>query len=257
MTRLIEFKNHQQETLRGLLDKANSSVGIIFIHGMANTTIEKKFKLLVDQLKNQHNLLRFDFSGCGLSDGDFSNFTVKKSAKELSQAIQIFINKTGVKKIILVGHSLGGAIITYYFKKHNPRNIKKAVLLAPALNQKELLRYYFVKMSNRDKKITWQNYRKFLNEKAFQRSLKNKRIMLKEDFLSNKYLLENYNLDYSEIVKKLDADTLIVHGDSDDKVPLTSNNLKPNIIVKGGDHDLSRPDMVKQWLNKTIKFINK
>jgi len=48
MTQIIEFKN-----LRGLLDKTNSDKGIVFVHGFERTTIERKFKAMVDELKNK------------------------------------------------------------------------------------------------------------------------------------------------------------------------------------------------------------
>ena len=81
--------------------------------------------------------------------------------------------------------------------------------------------------------------------------------MTKEHIISNKYFLENYSKNYTDAFKKINTKILIIHGDKDEKVPITSNNLKPDIIVKNGDHDLQRPDMVKQWLTKVIKFISK
>jgi dipeptidyl aminopeptidase/acylaminoacyl peptidase len=54
---------------------------------------------------------------------------------------------------------------------------------------------------------------------------------------------------------------LIVHGDADDKVPIESNDqIKKSIqtiVVVGGDHDLQRPDMVKQYLDKAVNFLKK
>ncbi|MFH1610441.1 MAG: hypothetical protein ABIA91_00975, partial [Patescibacteria group bacterium] len=72
MTQLIEFKNSKNKTLRGILDKTSSPKGIVFVHGFERTTVERKFKIIIDKLKDKISLFRFDFSGCGLSDGDFT-----------------------------------------------------------------------------------------------------------------------------------------------------------------------------------------
>lgn len=260
MTQLIEFKSHQGKTLKGLLDKADSERGAIFIHGFERTTVERKFKVLVDALKGRNNLFRFDFSGCGLSDGDFFDFSIDKSARELTKAIDIFVKNSGIKELILVGHSLGACIILHYLhqlKNYQAEQIKisKLIFLAPAFNQKELLRYYFVKAQDKDGKIDWENYREFLDEEEFLKDVKKPKRMTKEHWLSNEYFLENKGLDYNDLLEAVSQEVLVIHGDSDDKVPLVRNRKEPNIVVQGGDHDLQRPDMVEQYLGKVIEFL--
>lgn len=78
--------------------------------------------------------------------------------------------------------------------------------------------------------------------------------------------MENKDKDYSEILPvqgppldrlNVEENILHIHGDSDDKVPLDSLGVefKRKIIVKNGDHDLERPDMIKQWLLGTVSFL--
>ena len=251
MTQIIEFKN-----LRGLLDKTNSDKGIVFVHGFERTTIERKFKAMVDELKNKVNLFRFDFSACGLSDGSFEDFSVKKSTEELKLAVNVFIKKSDIKELILVGHSLGGCIILDYLKNNPDNLVCKILFFAPALNQKNLLRYYFVKGSKKDIDITWQNYQNFLDEEKFLQDAKKGTRMTKEHWLGNSYFLENLDQDYNNDLKKISQRIFVDHGDRDDKVPIKSNSIKPNIVVSGGDHDLQRPDMIEQWLPQVIKFLN-
>ena len=80
--------------------------------------------------------------------------------------------------------------------------------------------------------------------------------MTKEHWLGNSYFLENLDQDYNNDLKKISQRIFVVHGDRDDKVPIKSNSIKPNIVVSGGDHDLQRPDMIEQWLPQVIKFLN-
>jgi pimeloyl-ACP methyl ester carboxylesterase len=262
MTKLIEYKNHNQQIIRALFDQASSSVGLIFVPGFERTVVEYKFKNIVDKLKGKINLWRFDFSGCGLSDGDFSNTSVRNLTEELILAIkQLKKAQTKLKTINIVAHSLGACVALNILTIGNwPLN--KMALLGPALNQKELLRYWFAQSQNKTKKISWTNYKKYFREKEFQADLKIKVRLRKAHYLNNQYFLENQAQDYQDLLLKINpAKIIIIHGLNDDKVPLASNNHLPNYIkiikVKNGDHDLERPDMVKQYLPQLIKYLSK
>lgn len=258
MTELIEFKNQKNEILRGLLDRANFNKAVIFLHGFERTTVEPKFKRINDRLKGKANLLRFDFSGCGLSDGSFEDLTVKKLSLDLKNAIKLMQNYAS--KIFIVAHSLAACVVLDYLK-NKENDIKKIVFLSPALNQKELQRYWFVvnAMKKSDIEITWSNYGEYLDKNEFEDWMKIKSRMTKAHYISNDYFLENKEADYSLLLKKISLPILIIHGDTDDKVPFISNKIvsKFKIIkVMGGDHDLERPDMVNQYLDELIKFIS-
>lgn len=262
--KLIEFKNHKGEVLRGLLDQGKSKRGVIFLHGFERTTVEMKFKNLRDGLAGKANIFRFDFSGCGLSDGKFEDTSVEKMTKELEKAYAVF-KKQGpqIKEFIVVGHSLSGCVALNFVAKHTPA-ISKMILFGPALNQKELLKYYFVRAKMLLQKIfiDWNNFHSYFLVDEYEQDLQIKKRMRKSHFITNKYFLENKDKDYQDFISKLvlaPRNILIIQGNKDDKVPLESNNNLPKgikfIKVMNGDHDLERPDMVKQYLAKTIKFI--
>jgi len=264
-TKLVEFKNQKGEILRGLIDFSKSEKGVIFIHGLEGTTIAMHYKRIVDRLKNKVNLFRFDFSGSPFSDGKFRDLTVEKWKKELEKAVEVFRKEIPwLREVILVAHSLGGCVALAFLKEHLDL-VKKIVFLAPAWNQKELLRYWFVKEKFKEKiEITWENFKEYLDEKEFQREIRKKKREISFHFLLNYYFLENFNKDYQDLFGKIKFDlknVLIVHGENDDVVPISSNfkvykkkGLKM-IIVKKGNHDLEKPSMVRQYLSKTCKFI--
>ncbi len=260
-TKLLEFKNKKGNLLRGVfIEPKKFNKCIIFIHGFERTAItEKKFKVLADKLaKKNIASFRFDFTGCGLSDGDFKYTTIKNQVGDFTKAlnkIKKVIRQPSDKNISVIAHSMGACILAKYIK--TSKNIfGNIVLLSPALNQAELLRYWFTKSQNPKKKIAWKNYKKHLNEKAFMKDCERSDKMTKANYIAKNYFLENKNKDYSDIFTNL-KNTLCVHGDKDDKAPIenVSINFVNKILVKGGDHDLERPDIIKQWLNKVIKFI--
>lgn len=263
MTQLVEFKNHRGEILRGLIDRAKSNHGIVFIHGFERTSIESKFKNIVDVLKGKANLFRFDFSGCGLSDGNFSNIACQKLTQELKKAIVIFKSRCpSIQHIIIVSYSFGCCVALRYVSA--PNNIYKCIFLAPAFNQKELLRYWFTISHNANKKIVWKNYSRYFIETLFYREMNKPKRLSKEHYISKQYFLENRDIDYQYLLNNLYLDPkkiIIVHGDSDDKVPIESNDKIPKgvriIKVRGGDHDLQRMDMVHQYIGKIVSAIKK
>lgn len=261
MTKLIEFKNQKGEILRGLFDEAQNDKAIVFAHGFERTTVERKFKNLVDALVGKINLFRFDFSGCGLSDGEFSDLTADKLTSELETALTLLREK-GVKEFYLVAHSFGGCVALKTAIKN--ADVKKLLFLAPAFNQKELMRFWFVvsQMKKEPVEIAWENFKEHLNEDAFAQDVARRERMTKEHLLLNDYFAQNEKIDFQELFAELGLDRkniLIVHGDKDDKVPPESNDKLPVEIeiikVSGGDHDLQRPDMAEQYLDRTIEFL--
>ncbi len=264
MSRLIEFVNHKGELLRGILDEAPNDRGIVFVHGFERTAFESKFRCIADALKGKVNLFRFDFSGCGLSNGSFEDLTVEKLSQELACAVNVFQKEcSNVHSISFVGFSLGACIITRYLTQ----NIVKAdrlALFAPGFNQKQLLRYFFARQQHRDIFITWDNFTSYFDEQAFQSNIQVPQRMMKEHYLSSAYFIENAEKDYQQDFLSLSLNpksVLILQGTDDNKVPSASNEFvythyQP-LLVQKGDHDLQRPDMVEQYFEQLIAFLRK
>lgn len=258
--KLVEFVNQTNDLLRGiLLSNGRSDKAVLMCGGFERSaTTEKKFKATADELiKNDIISLRFDYTGCGLSGGDFSKTTVERMSSDLRSAIEFLAKETGVKNISVICHSLSACAIGNLLKDIN---FEKIVLIAPALSQKDLLRYWFtisaMEKQNPNTEVSWSNFKDYLDEKRFQEDCLRTSKMTKANYISSDYFLENKNKDYSGYFKN-NQNILHIHGDKDDKVPLESLNVKfkNEIIVEGGDHDMERPDMFGQWIKKAVDFI--
>jgi len=260
MSKLIEFQNKNGDTLRGILNDAQSDNIVIFVHGFERTTVtEKKFKDLTDALYDAGvSSFRFDFTGTGLSDGDFKYTTVSSMSDDLKNVV-LQAKKYG-QKISIVAHSLGACSVAEYLNEMGSQTFDKIVLLAPALNQKELLRFWFtismMKKENASIKITQENYKQYINEDKFLEDCARQDKIARTHYIRADYFLENKDKDYSEILKDVE-NILHIHGDADDKVPIESLNIefKNKLIIKNGDHDLERPGMIKQWLPEAVSFL--
>ena len=259
MYKLIEFKNKGGDTLRGIATLAKSDTIALCLHGFERTAVtEKKFKVLADELlKKNISSFRFDFTGTGLSDGDFKHTTVASMADDLARAMHA-ISEYG-KSMHIVAHSLGACVAAKY-SHDNSVSFRSIVLLGPALNQKELMRFWFalssMKKNNPSVKITWDNYQGHLDEPAFSVDCARQDKMMKANYISADYFLENKEEDYGRAFVGME-NVLHIHGDSDDKVPLQSitAHFSHRVIVNGGDHDCERPDMREQWIEKVAAFI--
>ncbi len=261
MSKLVEFQNKDGETLRGVLKDADSDHVVVFVHGFERTTsTEKKFKDLADALFDTGiSSFRFDSTGSGLSDGDFKHMTVSSMADDLKNAI--FQAQKHGKRISIVAHSLGACSVSKYTEEENSEVFDKIILLAPALNQKELLRFWFtvsmMKKEDASLKVTWDNYKQYLDEDKFLEDCARNDKVARAHYIQSDYFLENKNKNYEEVFKGME-NILHVHGDGDDKVPLDSLGIefKKKIVVKNGDHDLERPNMIKQWLSEAVDFLS-
>ena len=138
----VEIKR-EGRTLRGLLEGTatlhNDHVAIL-MHGFMGDRGNHPGKLLYD-LSHALNdagipTLRFDFAGCGESDGDFAEMTVLSELLDGMAIIDYARTTLGAKEIDLVGHSQGGVVASMLAGYYRDV-IAKLVLLAPAATLKD------------------------------------------------------------------------------------------------------------------------
>ncbi|MCH3910738.1 MAG: alpha/beta hydrolase [Limosilactobacillus oris] len=138
----VEIKR-EGRTLRGLLERTatlhNDHVAIL-MHGFMGDRGNYQGKLLYD-LSHALNdagipTLRFDFAGCGESDGNFAEMTVLSELLDGMAIIDYARTTLGAKEIDLVGHSQGG-VVTSMLAGYYRDVIAKLVLLAPAATLKD------------------------------------------------------------------------------------------------------------------------
>lgn len=265
-TKLIEFWEND-ELLRGILvmPETRNQVEnfVLFLHGFERVaTSEKKFKVFADKLAAAGIAsFRFDFSGCGLSEGDFYGTTVARRVSESNAALAILKEKCSLRHVAVVAHSLGAAVLARQMENNSMTAPAALVLLAPALNQKDLLRYWFVQNllsgKNPEPCIDWSNYVSYLDEKEFQSDCAKEVRMTAANYIAREYYLENKEVNY-KVIPAVPADRVLwVHGNADTKVPRESVREKflHAIVVQKGNHDLERPDMFEQWIDHAVDFI--
>jgi uncharacterized protein len=112
MKQKISFENTQGESLAGLLELPDKPVAYALLaHCFTCGKDLKSASRIARELTEQSiAVLRFDFTGLGNSDGDFSNSNFSSNISDLVAAAD-FLRREHRAPALLIGHSLGGAAV--------------------------------------------------------------------------------------------------------------------------------------------------
>lgn len=234
MKKNVIFKN-KNENIAGTLHipSKSTSSAVIVCHGFLRS---KKDKLLADISKEicKKNIfaLRFDFRGCGDSDGNSKTYSFYSEVEDIRSAIK-FLKNMKIKKFGIVGHSHGGTSVIIASVKN--KEILAIVSIAPVASPKDKW------SKNEIQEIEEKDYIKYKGNKIG-----------KEMWYSAK------NLNLKKILKKLKIPLMIVVGSKDlpaikDAKTLISlsNKNRKLLIIKGGNHFLTKMNTRRE----AIKFI--
>jgi fermentation-respiration switch protein FrsA (DUF1100 family) len=214
---------------------------VIFCHGLpyeAGSVIEKGYDQIAKRFaENGLNSLIFDFSGTGLSKGDFS---IENWVKDLLSIVSEFTSAS------LVGFSMGGVVATYVAA--NSSNVNNLVIVGvPCCSDS----------------ITEDMLKEIYSHNKMRGVLRGLR-----DFESfkDRFLREMEIYEPKTWIRNVKCPKLIVHGSSDQIIPfedgenLYSTAKEPKYFLKvvNGSHFLRNHDEVmdriRKWLIKKEKY---
>lgn len=250
MEKPIIFKNKRDKQLLGilhLLKEEGKFPLVIFCHGFGASKSRYRIVRLCRALaKNNIACFRFDFEGCGDSEGDLKDATLGNEVEDLKSAIDFVLKQKNIDKtkISFVAESFGVLVVLLHLVK-TKFSAKTLVFWAPALNQKELIKNWFTK-------------------KEIEKWKKQKFITKKEKIMGIDYLKENQDKDYSDLLSKIQTPILIIHGAKDETVPLKFSknlakkcrNIKLKIYPKA-EHKFEDYCIQQELIKDTIGWIKK
>lgn len=234
------------EDLRGyrlahMKDGASDDIGpcgILWLGGYKSDMTGTKAENLADLARaSRRNLLRFDYSGHGQSDGLFVDGTI---SQWLEQSIHMFLRHTQNPRII-VGSSMGGWLALLMAKRllrEDPlaaRRIAGMVLIAPATDM--------------TKDLMWDNFSREAKDEMIERGIYLRASEYGEPYAITMKLIEDgvQHLLLEEGLS-LPFPVRILQGSIDVDVPpshavktfeaLTANDITLTFL-KGGNHRLS------------------
>jgi len=221
----ITFQNERGRELVGILHlpETKKPPVVIICHGYQNTKSDRKFIRLARTLRDVGILVfRFDFEGCGDSEGNSKEIMVEKEVSDLNLAYRTVLKECDVdhKRIAFVGASLGAVVASLFVEKFKVQ-VKTLVFLSQGFRQKELFKDWYTKEDSAEIK-------------------KKGKLIKGEKEIGIDYYLENKNKDYSSVFSKLNLPILLIHGKEDKDVPAKFSE-----------------ELAKRYKNITLKILPK
>ncbi|EFM10736.1 PGAP1 family protein [Paenibacillus curdlanolyticus YK9] len=192
---------------------------IIICHGFVGSRIgvDRLFVKTARALAaNGAYVLRFDYGGCGESDGDYGELGLESMIAQTRTAIDYVtsMDTVDLQRVVLLGHSLGGA--TALLTSVRDRRVKRLVLWSPvAYPFNDIVR--IVGRSGYDEAIQAgsTDYTGFTLKPVFFESLQE-------------------HQPFQE-APRFGGDVLLVHGTSDDVIPADYSFLYQKVFWTRGD----------------------
>ena len=201
----VTFKNKKGLQLVGMLhmpESGKSKKTVIICPGFGGTKTQKMFVEIARALAMQNFcVLRFDFTGHGDSQGSYEDYSIKNESYDLDCAVKFLetFETINTENIGLVGHSLGAAISVMYAKEN--KNVKSLVLLAPALNLRELMLLWYTKRQIYDLKLKGK-------------------IDTEKHTITKEFFDEAHGLNITGDFMSLEIPKFVIHGKEDETIPV-------------------------------------
>ena len=219
---------------------------VILVHGFGVTKEEGgMFDELAERLSKANFIVyRFDFSGCGESEGDFSETSLTKQKEDLEVILDYVKSQSDVdfSRIGILAQSFGTSVTVAL-----EPDVKTIMLMGSVVHCQEIFKEFF----NRNYNPTGTST---INRSTGRTTTVNPKFWK---------AFEKYDLCKS--IKNINCPILLLHGKEDPKVPLIesetlyeeANEPKEIIILEGADHGLQpkREDMYKiatSWFKKHL-----
>jgi uncharacterized protein len=248
----VVFKNNKGQKLVGVITypAKKSTIVVLNCHGFTSHK-ERHFipSLSKEIAKSGFTALRFDFTGNGGSEGEFSEGTTTQEINDIVSAID-FLETKGYKKFGIVGHSMGGGVVIG--AGAIDKRIKAVCSLAPSTgyHRSRSIKRYGLKNLLR---LQFKGH--FVYKKKDGREFK-----ITKDFVRDK----KHNNFLRKIVD-FDKPLLVIHGTDDATVSFDegkelfhkAKNPKEFLAIGGADHNFSDSYHRQVMISSAVVFFKR
>jgi pimeloyl-ACP methyl ester carboxylesterase len=228
---------------------------LVCVHGFEwPASIDQKFRVLTETLvPNGYRVVRFDYRGNGLSDGNFRDTRITTLLEDLSLVLDAVSPNTPVE---IASYSIGTSVTTLYWQKHSSR-ISKIIFFGAAFDHASITRYITLKrmlgfmrftLPSLTEKVAWQ-YKKFAPVETLLKKPFHKTKFSHE--ISSEFYRDLLELNTNSIIETIpQKQKALIHGTRDESSPRQNITaaFDHECPVKDGDHHLEQARFVEQWL---------
>jgi putative redox protein len=253
-TERVEFVNAAGQVLSGRLEMPagdRPAAYALFAHCFTCSKDYKAIAFISRTLAERGiAVLRFDFTGLGESEGDFTDTNFSSNVDDLVAASR-FLEEDYEAPKLLVGHSLGGAAVLQAASRIP--STSAVVTIAAPCSPKHLER------------LVTDRREELLEKGEIQVSIAGRPFTIKKQFVDD---LEALRMD--ETIRNLGAALLVLHSPMDRTVSLdnaahifeTAKHPKSFVTLDGADHLLLNPvdarhagEVIAAWAGKYLGMI--
>ncbi len=246
----VEFQNASGERLSGVLDipEDGASAWAIFAHCFTCSKISLAASRISRALtRHGIGVLRFDFTGLGESDGDFSETGFSSNVEDLISAAA-WMRAQAREVQLLIGHSLGGAAVIVA-AQHLDEVMAVATLGAPADADHVIAQFdqHIPEITAKGEALVNLAGRPFVLRKSFLADVKGAKVREAVSALRRPILIMHSPID--EVVGIDNATALFV----------AARHPKSFVSLDGAPHLLTRPedadfvaDIVANWARRYL-----
>ena len=258
MEKEIYFTTSDNLKLYGVMvtPRSKTDICVIMCHGITvdHNESDNAFLNLANKLKSIGIAsFRFDFRAHGKSQGDYTQFSPSGEVIDLETAYRLIRKRYHFNKIILLGASFAGGVVSIFSAKHKVHGI---VFWNPTIDYKKA----FLHPS-----LPWT--KKYFGKKALLDIKKYGSAYIgSRKFKVGKFLFDDVKkINPEQALYFLSIPILFIHGDKDEYASLEdvlvySKKIENAdlIIIKNGRHGLhNNPQEARETDEETIKFIKR
>ncbi|MFQ5686938.1 MAG: alpha/beta fold hydrolase [Candidatus Scalindua sp.] len=210
---------------------AGKGDSVILMHGWGGSA--ESFKPVFDYLSKSYKVYAFDFPGFGKS----SIPTKVWGKEEYGKFFMNFLKSAGIERTNIIAHSFGGRIAIWLAANY-PEKVNKLILINSAgIKPGRTLKYHIkVAIAKTGKKLfafsIFRKYRERLLNNLY--SLIGSKDYQQQTGIMRSTLVKVVNEDLRGLLPKIIAPTLLIWGENDRDVPLSSAKIMESEINDAG-----------------------
>lgn len=196
---------------------------VMILHGFQGSKDSSLHRMLADTLVHRdYIVVRFDYNGQGLSDGEFKNMTVLNEMEDTRCVYRWLRQNYYIEELTLIGHSLGGVITSMFAAEMGKDSIQNVVMLAPAPSVRNMLisgKFWGAEFDSHNppaEMAVWNN-----------------------GILGREFITTLRDMPLYELAKPYNGRVCLIHGDDDWLIPYTDSETYHLIWPQSEFHKLN------------------